>query len=209
MRRTWARWRSLCQQRHSPGRPSCTRAARTGDARRPHHELGLRHQDEHRRVVQGAPRGWAGGAEARGCGGGGGGSRGWAGGGSGRGRCARERIAERGVARRRCSAGWRTPTPTPRTSLARAAPRAALPPRPHAAAAASSRLLCCRAAAGKINEDYRVNWIVDNLPAATRVVRAPRPLFAPLAPSCGVAHAAGPEAGPLHPSSPRGEVEGR
>ena len=25
---------------------------------------------------------------------------------------------------------------------------------------------------GKINEDYRVNWIVDNLPAATRVVRA-------------------------------------
>ena len=29
--------------------------------------------------------------------------------------------------------------------------------------------------AGKINEDYRVNWIVDNLPAATRVVEPATP----------------------------------
>ena len=35
---------------------------------------------------------------------------------------------------------------------------------------ASYRLSPARALAGKINEDYRVNWIVDNLPAATRVV---------------------------------------
>ena len=38
---------------------------------------------------------------------------------------------------------------------------------------ASYRLSPARALTGKINEDYRVNWIVDNLPAATRVVRPP------------------------------------